>query len=301
MEVEADHRICRTCNKVYTTNSSLQRHLRASYSINLFKCKYCPKNYKRISYLNTHIAKAHGEFSEVYPVQMDRIPNTKRTDTSGLAAEYTTDRACSPIDPDLLHRYPSLETKAREICTKQSKVAPPTAVGTIRMGKVVPSFRLERKWTQKETPNNPLPVKKFDKEQIKLKINQPKRLVKFPASQIGKELDDSLFKRKTDKTPVQCPKKIKVNVMDNSQHAQPSTNNPTNMVNFSTLNLTNINFEYLCQIPAALAKIENQPKATTSQGPHKPPALPCNLAHQKPVPARVSSNPLQPPANLARQ
>ena len=206
MEVVADHRICRTCNKVYTTNSSLQRHLRASHSINLFKCKYCPKNYKRISYLNTHIAKAHGQFSEVYPVQMDRIPNTKRTDTDDLAAEYTTDRASSPIDPDMLHRYPSIETKAREICTKQKKAAPPSTVGTIRMGKVVPSFRQERKWTQKEIANNPLPVKKFDKEQIKLKINQPKRPVKFPASQIGTELNENLFKRKTDKTPVQCPK-----------------------------------------------------------------------------------------------
>ena len=60
-----------------------------------------------------------------------------------------TDRASSPINTQELDRFASLMGKPRDI--KNGKAISPVKVeGQIKFGKVVPSYRKERKWNLQE-------------------------------------------------------------------------------------------------------------------------------------------------------
>ena len=246
MDTPGDHRICRICNRLYSSASSLQRHIRARHTEDLLTCKYCPKQYRRLSYLNTHLAKAHGEFSHPYPRQLNSVPNNRGTDIQGLSSLYTTERASSPI----------LEEQLQSLATRTGRVR------DINKGRCPPSTSLEgtiKTPTKKD-------AKTVDTDKIKKILATPRKPIQVPNSQLGTELNPELFNRVTNKTPVYCPppKKVKFSIKQGHKKTEevkfitPRDYNQQNTSQFQTIDYSAIDFEALRKIPETIKAIENQ-------------------------------------------
>ena len=154
--------------------------------------------------LQIHL-KMHGESSVEFPRQLRGIPHHQGTDCQDLGLLYQDDKASSPIRPEEGENLKSLTGHVREINASSKKSEPVRLEGKILTGKVVPSYRKERKWGQTEIIKNPTPTKKIDTDKINQILSQPKKPIKFPKCQEGKQLNTELFDRITSKTSVYCP------------------------------------------------------------------------------------------------
>ena len=286
-----DNRFCRLCNKLYTTSSSFRRHTKSRHADNLLNCKYCPKQYRRLDNLQQHLNKQHGETSHEIPRQLHGIPHNQSTDTNDLGTLYLEDRACSPINFQECTGYKSLKTVARDI-NKATKIKPQNTKleGKLVTGKVVPSFRKERKWVKEEEVIRPTPTRAVDKDKINKILSAPKKPVTFPNSQLGTKMNTELFDRVTTKTTVFCPpvKKVKLNLRAGTQsHTvtkvitpnefndsqavytnyptnKPSTTPeaPSNNNEFKPLDISSLNVDFNIPraIPGTIADLEKREK-----------------------------------------
>ena len=204
-----DSRICRHCGKVYKSTGALNRHISSAHSTNVYRCKYCPTVYKRTDNLNRHLAEKHGEGMGYSSNDWNSFPNHKECSTEELFHLNHTERATSPINST--EGMKTLTGKVREINPADF---PKKTSGKVLTGKVIKSWRKERKWLQECKGQLTKPTPNIDHDKIKTILAQPKKPVKFAEAQCSSSTDPLMLQRLPTKPAVYNPvaKPVKISV-----------------------------------------------------------------------------------------